>query len=415
MKIHSLHVENFRGFEKLDISLHPSMTLLIGENGAGKTALLEALAVALGGVFLGLPAATGRSIDREDVHHKLYDHAGALDIQPQWPVVVETRGEIAGEQLTWSRVRKEGGRTTRADAATIREVGEKINRAVKRGKPVTLAVIAYYGTQRLWLHKKITEAKRGIGSRYDGYVDALDPASNHRLLAEWMYQQTLVELQSGNPVLQLRAIEQAVCQCVEDATRFYFDVRSQELLLGQKDNRTTPFSFLSDGYRNWLALVADIAWRAAVLNPHLGENAAAKSTGVVLIDEIELHLHPRWQRRVLENLRRTFPEIQFVATTHSPQVIAGARKDEMRILENNCLAALEPFVEGRDSNSLLEDVFGVPERPEPQQQAIDTLARALDDERYDVARQLLVQIESQVGPDDPAVIRARWLLDREAP
>ena len=115
-----------------------------------------------------------------------------------------------------------------------------------------------------------------------------------------------------------------------------------------------PFSFLSDGYRNMVALVADVAWRAAVLNPHLGKDAAARSEGVVLIDEIDLHLHPRWQRRVLGNLRRTFPGLQFVTTTHSPQVIASARREEVRVLEKNRLVPLQPFVEGRDTNSLLE-------------------------------------------------------------
>lgn len=414
MRIHSLHLQNFRGFEELDVTLHPSMTLLIGENGAGKTALLEALAVALGALFLGLPGATGRSLDRDDVRHVVYEHGGMLDLQPQWPVRVETRGTVNGETLTWSRsLQHADGRTTRAEAADLRKVTEKLARAVKAGKPRPLPVVAYYGTQRLWLHKKVTEAKRGVGSRYDGYVDALDPASNHRLLTEWMYQQTLVELQSGAAVPQLRAVEKAVCECIEGTQRFFFDVKTQDLQIERSDGERLPFAFLSDGYRNMLAVVADLAWRSAVLNPHHGEDAAAVSEGVVLIDEVDLNLHPRWQRRVLGDLRRAFPRIQFVATTHSPQVIASARRDEVRILERNKIIPIQPFVEGRDTNSLLEDVFGVSERPEGAQAELDDLARLLDDEAYEDAAQRLQHLEAQFGPDDPAMTRARWILDRE--
>lgn len=274
--------------------------------------------------------------------------------------------------------------------------------------------MAYYGTQRLWQHKKITEAKRGVGSRYDGYVDALDPASNHRLLAQWMYQQTLVELQHRKEVPQLHAVERAVCRCIEGATRFFFDVKEQDLVLGLASGEWLPFSTLSDGYRNMVALIADIAWRCAVLNPHLGAEAAERSEGVVLIDEMDLHLHPRWQRTVLGDLRRAFPGIQFVTTTHSPQVIAVARREQVRILARNALLDARPFVEGRDTNSLLEDVLGVAERPEGVQARINEVARLLDDEKYDEAKGKLEGLAAQLGPDDPTVIRARWTLDIEA-
>ncbi|EYF07099.1 AAA family ATPase [Chondromyces apiculatus] len=357
-----LHLKNFRCFE--DLSLDPSMTLLIGENGAGKTAVLEGLAVALGGLFLGLPGATAWNLGKDDARQVVYEHEGLLDLQPQWPVRVEAKGQLDGKPLDWSRMLQHAdGRTTRVGATSIRSAGEKLARAVQRGKACELPVIAYYGAQRLWLHKKVTEAKRAVGSRYDGYIDALDPASNHRLLAEWMYQQTLVELQSRKPVAQLRAVEEAVCQCIKGTKRFFFDVRSQELMIEREDGERRPFWWLSDGYRNLVALVADMAWRAAVLNPHHGAHAAERSGGVVLIDEIDLHLHPRWQRKVLGDLRRTFPGLQFVTTTHSPQVAASAGREEIRILERGALVSEKPFVEGRDTNSLLEDVCRALARP----------------------------------------------------
>jgi predicted ATP-binding protein involved in virulence len=351
----------------------------------------------------------------EDVRVRIYQHAGALDRQLQWPVKVRAIGTFDGKRVGWTRERASSeGRTTRARTGLLKSRAEALAEDVKAGKRRPLPVVAYYGTQRLWQQKKVTMAKRRVGSRYDGYVDALDPASNHRLLAGWMYRQTLVELQSGKKVPQLRAVERAVCDCIDGATRFFFDVKHQELRLDRKGGERLPFSALSDGYRNMVAMVADIAWRAAVLNPHFASAAAERAEGVVLIDEIDLHLHPRWQRRVLGDLRRTFPGLQFVATTHSPQVLSSARREELRIFQENKLVEAVPFIEGRDSNGLLEDVLGVPERPEEMQAKIDEVARLLDEERYAPAAKALAALEAKLGPDDPAVIRARWILDREA-
>src|SRR5262249_22959763 len=133
-----------------------------------------------------------------------------------------------------------------------------------------------------------------------------------------------------------------------------------------------------------------------------------------LIDEIELHLHPRWQRRILGDLRRTFPKLQFVATTHSPQVIAGARREEVRVLRDSALLDARPFVEGRDTNSLLEDVFGISERSEEVRAKMEEMSSLLDDERYDEAKPLFDSLEAHLGPDDPAIMRAQWIFAHEA-
>jgi predicted ATP-binding protein involved in virulence len=294
-------------------------------------------------------------------------------------------------------------------------VVQNLTMPVASGEARALPVIAYYGTRRLWPREEIVQARREIGSRFDGYVNALEADTSHRQLAEWMFQQTIVELQRRKEVPQLRAIERAVCQCTEGAKRFFFDAQLQDLVLEREGADPTPFSTLSDGYRNMVALVADVAWRASVLNPHFGADAAAQSEGVILIDEIDLHLHPRWQRRILGDLRRTFPRLQFVATTHSPQVISSARREEVRVFRDNALVEVQPFVEGRDTNSLLEDVLGVPERPEEARTRIDAMSHLLDEERYEEAKVAFEGLLAQLGPDDPAIIRARWIFDHEAP
>ena len=416
MQISCLTLANFRCFEFIELSLHPSFSLLLGDNGAGKTALLEGLAVALGAFVGELRDAPSRNIRKDDdARWIVFDLAGVPDLQTQWPVRVAASGTLLGRSLEWVReLASPSGKTTREGTAELRARTATAARAIQRGKPVELPVIAYYGTQRLWVMRKATEAKRGVGSRLDGYIDCLAPASNVRLMAEWMYQQTLADLQSGAPSPQLAALERSVCLCLGDVTRFWFDIRHQETRLQFADGRIAPFSQLSDGYRNVVSLVADLAWRAAVLNPHHGAEAGTRALGIVLIDEIDLHLHPAWQRRIVPDLRRAFPSLQFVATTHSPQVVASVRRDEIRLLANGAVLDQHDHVEGRDSNSLLEDIFGVPARPSWASKRLEHIFDLIDRGDLAEARTQLAALEASLGPDDADLTRARWLLDREA-
>lgn len=416
MRISRLTLKNFRNLAALELALEPSCTLLLGDNGVGKTAVLEGLAVALGAFVGEVRGVQSRNIrEDEDARRVVFEIGGVPDLQIQWPVRVEATGEVLGRALTWTRVLAgPGGKTTRRDTTDLRAVAESAARSVQRGKPIDLPVLGYYGTQRLWVQRKLTVAKRGVGSRLDGYIDCLAPASNVRLLTEWMYQQTLADVQSGSPSPQLAAIERSICTCLGDVTRFWFDLRYQEIRLRLADGRIAPFSTLSDGYRNVVSLVADLAWRAATLNPQHGADAGVRATGIVSIDEIDLHLHPSWQRRILPDLRRTFPGLQLVASTHSPQVVASVAREEVRRLAADGVAVGQEFVEGRDTNSLLEDVFGVPERPTWARDRLARLFDLIDLEQLAAARAELETLTPRLGHDDPALTRARWLLDRAA-
>ena len=134
-------------------------------------------------------------------------------------------------------------------------------------------------------------------------------------------------LQKGAAIGALEAVRKAVATCVEDAERAYFNIERDQLMV-QFADRELLLHLLSDGYHSMVSMVADIAIRAARLNPHLAEEAALKTPGVVLIDELDLHLHPKWQRRVVGDLLKAFPMVQFVATTHSPFIIQSLPDSE---------------------------------------------------------------------------------------
>lgn len=420
MRIDRLELVNFRGFERLELELHPRLTLLVGVNGSGKSNALEGLAVALGRWLRGMvePEVAGRrGLERRDVRRILVEVEGVPSLEPRFPVTLRAEAVVFGAASTWSTSLDRGDLI----GAESTYYGPQGPDRVDTATPIDLPVAVYYGTQRLWMAAAPTRDGK-LGSRLQGYEGCLTSGASYALFEAWMAWRTEVSLQrladlikAGGPPKEvprspeLEAIEQAVLGCVEGAKRFFYDVNHQELRLELDAGELVPFSQLSDGYRNLVAMVADITWRASQLNPHYGADAARKATGVVLIDELELHLHPAWQRRVLDDLLATFPGLQFVATTHSPQVIASARPEHMWLLHQG-KALRAGRVHGKDSNAILRDLMGVAERPRWMGERLERLARLLDDGAAAEARVLLAEIEADLGADDPTVTGLQWEL-----
>lgn len=425
MQIQHLRLKNFRGFELFELDFHPEVTLLVGRNGSGKTGVLEGLAVAMGAWFAGMATlkSQDRTIQSSDTRLSRLNTAGLPTLEPSYPVVVEATGTVAGVDVAWTReLRHPDGRTTWGGTRELSELAAAVEQEIASGEVVELPVIAYYTAGRLWVQKRDRD-RGGLGSRLDGYTAALEVASDPKRFEAWMAWreedriQRMAEANEQGKDLkgvrspQLEAVQEAARGCLEGAKRFYYSANHRELRVEFDDGTQLPYDCLSDGQRSLVAMAADIAWRCAQLNPFFGAEAAQKTKGVVLIDEIELHLHPAWQRRVLADLRRTFPQIQIVATTHSPLVIGAAKRDWIRPLKSGEPRAFGVgHVEGRDINAILRELMGVGPRPERTQQAITAVEQALECENVAGARELLEQLREQLGEHDEAVQSLDWEL-----
>ena len=418
MRIDRLKLQNFNGFESCEIAFDPHFNLLVGDNGSGKTSVLDALTILLASWVNGIDGnEKGGGISPGYIRAVPHSYRDSPSFERQLPVRIEATGLVQGSQLDWARQRNrlQGG-TSYLEARGMPEAAKKAANAVRDGLPVTLPLIESYGAERLWDEssargsRRKSETKNGKPSRLDGYKDCLDFGIQETVLVDWIRAQVLDGFQSGNKTIALRVAERAITACVEGAKALTYSGEEKDLAFDLEPFGRQLLSNLSHGQRIMATMVGELARRATRLNPHLGEEVLEKTPGVVLIDELDLHLHPKWQRRIIRDLKRTFPLVQFIATTHSPQLIGEALPREIRILTDG-KAYTPPRSFGLDSSRVLEEIQEAPQRNVGVESLIHKIALAIDEDKFDEARGLIGNLQEQVGSDDAEVTRAQSLIN----
>jgi len=422
MRIDHLQVKNFRGFAKRDFSFHETFNVLIGKNATGKTAALEALRVAVGSWFLGIRARYGKAIAENDVRLKGFTHesTGEYTFEKQYPVEVTATGTLSDDQtersLTWSRsINTEGGNTTQKDARSLKNVAEEKDEQVRNGSNVVLPVLAYYGTDRLHHPepRRDNGAEKDDLSRFAGYRRCLDGRISVKHFEGWMERQEWIAFQENDTPLLDRLVREAIASMIPNVETVRYNPRRASVIAIYEDGTILPLEHLSDGYRTMLALVGDLASRMVRLNPHLGEGTLKKTPGVVLIDELDLHLHPAWQRRVIEDLAETFRQVQFISTTHSPQIISEVETGKTLVLERDPSKGQVKEEEsyGLDSNWVLQHIMEVSPRPQKIERLIEKVEDALAKEEYKKARRHLNDARAEAKRTSGTMTRLQAKID----
>ena len=433
MKLKKVRITNYRCFREADIDFDEHTTLIVGKNGAGKTAILDAVAVAVSTFLLGIDGGVSRNISRDDARYEFHDLDGTVDPQHQFPVNIESTGDcLDNHDVKWVRsLNSESGNTTVKEARELTNISKDTQKRIMTGdKSLILPLISYYGTGHLYAQKKekkniksLTEFKRQVG-----YVDCMAAESNEKLMLNWFQIQTLKSLQEQQRTgivekpLLLKNVESAICKCFERISGsknadIVFDLDTHRLVLNFEsvDGSLQKFAMdeMSDGYKNTLSMIGDIAYRMAVLNPMLGDKVLEETPGVVVIDEIDLHLHPQWQQTIISDLNTIFPKIQFIVSSHAPAVINSVAKEQIRILDNGGIYMPVAQTYGRDANSILREVMKVSERPTDIKQRMNLFYSYMDENNYKEADKVLTEIEAIVGTTDPDIAAARTSLDLE--
>jgi predicted ATP-binding protein involved in virulence len=425
LTIHDLSLRNFRGFAERKFNFHKKLTLIVGENGSGKTSLLEALCVALGGwlcFFDGLDTADKRNLIKADRRVTIAKINAAL--LEQVPVIVQCKATLQiAQAISWERsIMSRGGRTTTSGLREIRMIAEEYNQKIHSGNDVDiiLPVVVYYSAARLWnepIRRTRTVNREKI--RLEGYESAITYTTSIKDAMKYIDKIAYSAYRDDDSVAMakmnavLAAIKTTLETVVPDAT-VYYDMKLAQFCVRTNTDEIIPYSLLSDGYRSAVSLMIDICRRIMTLNPQLGENAIREVGGVVLIDEIDLHIHPKWQQNVLGDLQKIFPKVQFIVTTHAPSVIQSVNKESLMVLTKDDSYYYDGGVYGRDVNSIVEDIMGISPRPKEVALKFAEIYKQIDEGDLQAASEQTTALEKILGENDSELGGIRVTIDLES-
>ena len=387
-RLDKLELENFRCFSRIEITMHEKLTVIVALNGGGKTTVLDAACFGWQFFLQGIELEQGAKTIRDADVRRTRSQDGAM--VPMKPVSLSGSSFIGGKSVDWNvdKGQTSAKNTSSRAAEDMREVGRILRLATQNyaehpsANPPTLPAIGYYGTGRLWAAQKITASRRknvkADNSPTSGYDQCLSPSSHFAIFEVWFerysreaQQERMSEKQSPHrPADKLKAVVNAVDALLKPVGwhSLAFDFTDETIVAEHSIHGRLPVSTLSDGIRVIIGLVGDIAHRCVRLNPHFGSDAAKLTPGVIMIDEVDMHLHPEWQQLILAALTEAFPLIQFIVTTHSPQVLTTVKRSNIRILAQDAdgiWSADMPDEEtkGVESSTAMNDVMGVNQVP----------------------------------------------------
>ncbi|MFL9691743.1 AAA family ATPase [Aeromonas veronii] len=468
MILKSLGLTNFRSFERLDIKFDDRMTVIAGVNGVGKSTILQAIAIAYSHTLSEFTVSREKSLPllESDIQQgkssciielescilkaaslntflskESLDQGEKLALGHKQSLMKKALALLEKgssdyknlkNEIIWIDKRLEGNFEKRLNwlFTDTHESEVRLKRDLKNSP--TQPLVIYYSTHRLL--SRLPPKLQGAlpfkqAAAFSKSLTQLEISLNE--FAKWhraMFSSHVIrkDTQYGSRILKL--LQEAISGLIPQIKEFWFheenpprysvmkDASIDEQVNGKKIGKQLFLEQLSDGERGLIALVFDLTRRLAIANPN-SENPIAEGEALVLIDEIELHLHPSWQRQVLRSLKNTFKKCQFVVTTHSPQVIGQVRPENLRLLyvddSSKTTLTHAPQSFGMDSNWVLQNIMGVSARDYETEQRLSAIYQAIDTDKFNDARTLAEELRAEVGVF-PDLQEAIALLDRFA-
>ena len=372
MYISKISLKNFRCFTDQDIKFNSKFNLIVGNNGFGKTTILEAISIGVSGYLNEIKSLSyndRRNITQDDVRIKRNDISELTEFQSIYPVELNFDIVFNEKHYHFSRIRKEkSSNTTFDDGSQIKQISINANKILENGDKEILPAFAYHGTGRVWAKSSTPNKDYETNNRIFGYKNCINPMSNEKQYVKWIKDMRDFEIDEGIESIELRTLYRAAEKFLGEGSKVRYQKKEKQIIVTLVNGQTMPFNKLSDGYKNALGIVFDTAFRMVKLNPWLKERAIDETPGIILIDEIDLHLHPAWQKRIINDMKNTFPKMQIVATTHAPIVISSCNKDELIILNSDLNENLDSVVSVHSSEvstkgwlaeNILTDIMGV--------------------------------------------------------
>ena len=395
MKVEYIELTNFRNIKKQRITFADrNFVALTGNNGAGKTAILEGITKAFVPVLRTVNAGAMKECDLAN-----------SDIRNEENSVTVTLGiTLDGKKYVWTNKRRISSQqpfenipdTREADAEGLKELKAKYSQCVENRK---LPLIVYYGTDRI-----VRVSQRGQIKSFrvtDSLRNSFDNVNYFRDFYDWFKTEEDIELRRlrENPAYRnqkLDCVRTALGRMIRGYSNLRIELSPSRMLMTNSEGTNLQIDQLSGGYKAVLSVIADIAKRLSMANPD--SQNPLEEDAVILIDELDLHLHPKWQKEIVDDLKRTFPNCQFIVSTHSPFVIQSLNAEELFDIKTMQYAEEEGSYKGWSIEAIQEHKMGVEPKISIFNQYLEEFSSAMDDENYEKAKTLYKELKEMVSP-----------------
>ncbi|MGP8329417.1 MAG: AAA family ATPase [Methanosarcinaceae archaeon] len=446
MKIAKLNLKNFRDAQALSLELNSKLNVFVGVNGSGKSTVLDAIAIMLSWPVSRIirPGASGRPITENDITNGRSSSS------------IQLSCEIDSKMIEWKLSKNRKGHAPSKDKSNLLDLKDYVtiiqNQISETSKRVNIPLFVYYPVNRAVLDIPLRIHGQHNFDLLTVYDDALTSGANFRTFFEWFrvredlenekfrdYNlnldketslQRIKEIEDllndleNNPNIsikpidsqfldpQLEAVRNALSNILPDFSNL--TVRRNPLRMEvEKNGKCLTVNQLSGGELNLIAMIGDLARRMAIANPDTTKPLLG--SGIVLIDEIDLHLHPKWQRTIVPKLSDVFPNCQFIISTHSPHVITHVQPESLFILKqtDSGIVAEKPYESyGKNVDRILEDLMGLKTtRPDKVTSDLNSIFEAIDAGKLKEAVKMITELKEIIGADSE-LVKAGVLIKR---
>jgi predicted ATP-binding protein involved in virulence len=448
MEVKKLTLQNVGRFSHLEIPLAPlenlesNVTVFVGNNGSGKTSILKSLATSLSWLVSRIQSEKGNGRPIPELVIKNGHNSAAIDIDV-YDLIENEYAPDEANYFSWSVAKTRKGRkgTFKSEYSHVTALADYYRTLLTSDNKTSLPLMAFYSVERVVIDIPLKIKDKHTFFQLDGYDKSLSQGVDFRRFFEWFREREdtenesglsddileklrsmlgdededdtwtkLKELKASSKDRQLTAVRTAIYNFMPEFSNLRVKRKPRLHMSIDKNGETLDVAQLSQGEKSLMALIGDIARRLAVMN--LGIDNPLKGDGIVLIDEVDMHLHPKWQRSLIKSLTSTFPKCQFVLTTHSPLVISDSKNVLTYMICDDELKQLPPLY-GEDANTVLLEIMDTDVRNSDINIKLNDLLDAIHDRKLNEARILLSALEAELPANNLELAKARMLLRKQ--